>query len=93
MRPVTVLSLIHISRPFHHVDDHTPLYPVYHRRMHEERQTTYHLADYPALCIYSEMCIRDSLKNSADYDKLRDAHLEKIKKEERKKVKKKERRN
>ena len=33
------------------------------------------------------------LKNSADYDKLRDAHLEKIKKEESKKVKKKERRN
>ena len=28
-------------------------------------------------------------KNSADYDKLRDAHLEKIKKEESKKVKKK----
>ena len=42
-----------ICRPFHHVDDHTPLYPVYHRRMHEERQTTYHPADYPALCIYS----------------------------------------
>lgn len=41
------------TRPFHHVDDHTPLYPVYHRRMHEERQTAYHLADYPALCIYS----------------------------------------
>ena len=41
---------------------------------------------------YDEMRPR-ILKNSADYDKLRDAHLEKIKKEESKKVKKKERRN
>ena len=41
---------------------------------------------------YNEMRPR-ILKNSADYDKLRDAHLEKIKKEESKKVKKKERRN
>ena len=37
---------------------------------------------------YDEMRPR-ILKNSADYDKLRDAHLEKIKKEESKKVKKK----
>jgi tRNA threonylcarbamoyladenosine biosynthesis protein TsaB len=41
---------------------------------------------------YDEMRPR-ILKNSADYDKLRDAHLEKIKKEESKKEKKKERRN
>ena len=41
---------------------------------------------------YDEMRPR-ILKNSADYDKLRDTHLEKIKKEESKKVIKKERRN